>query len=106
MFFLLISDPVDNVTFIGTNWLKQGDMLNIWVSCGGSGPFAKCVQMYRGEYNVTGNETCQSERFLGECKFKIEHYFKTAETYTLVIILSNEVSKKITPYAINIYEGN
>ncbi|XP_075231572.1 uncharacterized protein LOC142330268 [Lycorma delicatula] len=99
-----IRDPVQNVSFIGTNWLKQGDMLNLGVSCNGSGPFSKCVQMYPGEYHVIGNETCDNERFLSECKFSIVHYFKKAETYTLVIIVSNEVSKTITPVAVNIYE--
>ncbi|RZF46682.1 hypothetical protein LSTR_LSTR002545 [Laodelphax striatellus] len=99
-----IRDPVENVSFVGTNWLKQGEMLNISGSCSGSGPFRNCVQMYPGSYNITGHESCESEQILSDCRFVIRHYFKKADAYKLVVIISNDVSKKITPLTVNIYK--
>ncbi|XP_022184542.1 uncharacterized protein LOC120348881 [Nilaparvata lugens] len=99
-----IRDPVENVSFVGTNWLKQGEMLNISGSCSGSGPFRNCVQMYPGSYNITGHETCEGEQILSDCRFVIRHYFKRADAYKLVVIISNDVSKKITPLTVNIYK--
>ncbi|KAG8223481.1 hypothetical protein J437_LFUL001975 [Ladona fulva] len=101
-----IAAPVANVSINGTNWLKHGDMLNLQITCKGSYPYSHCVHIVTGSYNVTGNETCRP----GEgstapfCEFYYMHYFPLATTYTVLIIIANDVSVKVTQVAVNIYE--
>lgn len=82
----------------------DGEILNISVSCNGSSPFKFCVLLRPGLYNITGNETCHEETILRNCSFEIQHLFKRPSEYTLVVIISNEVSRVIKPIAVNIYK--
>lgn len=102
----MFSAPISNILVDGTNWIKQWDMLNVNVTCKGSGPFRKCLQFYRGKYNVTGNETCDNMEYLYTCNFSIVHYFLEPNVSTILIILNNEVSTQIYPLTINIYKGD
>lgn len=101
----MFSAPVSNISVDGTNWIQPWDMLNLNVTCKGSGPFRKCLQFHRGKYNVTGNETCDNAEHLHTCNFSIIHYFLEPSVYTILIILNNEVSTQIYPLTINIYKG-
>ncbi|CAK9814195.1 hypothetical protein ANTPLA_LOCUS8104 [Anthophora plagiata] len=96
--------PIMNITVEGTNWIQPWDMLSLNVTCKGSGPFNKCLYFYRGKYNVTGNETCDSGDHLHSCNFSIIHYFLEPSIYTILIMLNNDVSKQIYPLTINIYK--
>lgn len=40
--FVSLTDPVTNVSIHGNNWLKHGDIMNMNISCNGSGPFYYC----------------------------------------------------------------
>ncbi|XP_043280712.1 uncharacterized protein [Venturia canescens] len=95
--------PITNITVDGTNWIQPWDMLSLKVACHGSGPFTRCLNFHRGQYNVTGNETCKEGIFLPTCNFSIVHYFLEPSVYTIVVILDNEVSKQVYPVTINIY---
>lgn len=85
----------------------DGEILNITIACNGSSPFQYCVQYKSGLYNVTGNETCShdDEKKIKNCSFGVQHLFKDEQSeYTLVIIISNQVSRVAKPIAINIYK--
>lgn len=96
--------PVNNVVVAGTNWLQHGDMLNLSVTCNGSAPYAYCIKIVLGEYNATGNETCLNERIISDCQLAVLHYFRLSDTYTVLIIIGNEVSKKVSPVVVNVYQ--
>jgi hypothetical protein len=40
-----------------------------------------------------------------ECRLEVVHYFREPSQYTVLIIISNDVSKVVTKVGINIYEG-
>ncbi|XP_014233379.1 uncharacterized protein LOC106656757 [Trichogramma pretiosum] len=94
--------PISNLKTEGVIYIKPWDLLSLAVSCNGSGPFQKCVKIIVGQYNVTGNETCKDPEVLKSCEFSISHYFLDAQEYTVLIIVSNEVSTRIHPVAVNI----
>lgn len=97
--------PVSNIVVTGARWLHDGELLNLGVSCNGSSPYVYCIKIVPGEYNVTGSETCLKERIITECQLNVSHYFRTTNTSTVLIIIKNEVTKKIASAVINIYEG-
>ncbi|XP_046660633.1 melanocyte protein PMEL isoform X2 [Homalodisca vitripennis] len=101
-----VKAPVNNVVVSGGNsfWLQHGDILNLSVSCNGSSPFLYCFKITEGEYNVTGNETCTQHMLITDCQLTLPRYFHNPGSYTVLIIITNEVSKKITPVGVNIYE--
>ncbi|XP_050464993.1 uncharacterized protein LOC126858579 [Cataglyphis hispanica] len=101
---IYVRAPISNISVEGTNWIQPWDMLSLNVTCKGSGPFSKCLQFYRGKYNVTGNETCNNVEHLNSCNFSIFHYFLQPSVYTILIVLNNEVSTQIYPLTINIYK--
>ncbi|XP_014295395.1 location of vulva defective 1 isoform X1 [Microplitis demolitor] len=96
--------PIKNITVEGTNWIKPWDLLSLNVTCHGSGPFYKCLEYHRGNYNITGNETCDNGELLNSCNFSISHYFLDPNVYTIIMILKNDVSVHVYPLTINIYE--
>jgi len=99
-----VKAPVSNVVVTGNNWLQHGDILNLSVSCNGSAPFLYCLLVTEGEYNVTGNETCNRETLIPECQITLPRYLHNAGTYTVLIIIKNQVSRNITRVGVNIYE--
>ncbi|KAI4487049.1 hypothetical protein M0802_012072 [Mischocyttarus mexicanus] len=96
--------PVTNITVKGTDWIQPWDMLSLNVTCNGSGPYYKCLRIHLGKYNVTGNETCEFYDHLQSCNFSIVRYFFEPTEYTILVILSNDVSKQIYPKTINVYK--
>jgi hypothetical protein len=97
--------PIDNVSFNGKTWLQHGEVLNLEIKCTGSPPYQYCLKFHPGEYNITGNETCT--RYLNEtqCNFSIVHFFVNADTFSILVILENQVSKTINKVGINVYQG-
>ena len=104
-FNTLFSAPISDIVIEGTNWIQAWEMLSLNVSCKGSGPFYKCLEFHRGEYNITGNETCVDPTHLNSCDFSIIHYFLEPSKATIVMILQNDVSTQIYPLTINIFNG-
>lgn len=98
-----VDDPITVVNVSGNNWLKHGELLNLTVHCNGSGPWQYCVAVYPGRYNVTGNETCQDPVVTSDCTVPIVRYLRDNGTYTAVSVLSNAVSRRVTPVAITVY---
>lgn len=98
--------PVSKVEVSGDNWLMHGDILNLSVKCQGSALFSYCVNFYKGQYNVTGNETCENPLQNKICEFYIERYFQDSMDHTIVFIISNDVSKVVYPVMVQVYKGN
>ncbi|XP_050301039.1 uncharacterized protein LOC126739409 isoform X1 [Anthonomus grandis grandis] len=95
-------EPVSNITVSGNNWLKHGDLLSLNINCKGSQKMQFCVFIKDGLYNVTGNETCERYIDLDKCDFPIKRYFNTRKT--IVIIIKNDVSIKVTSVAVTVYK--
>ncbi|XP_030749282.1 uncharacterized protein LOC115877286 [Sitophilus oryzae] len=96
--------PITKVNVSGTNWLKHEQLLNLNVKCSGSGQLKYCLKFIPGIYNVTGNETCETYDDLNECNFNIERYFHGAEKHTVLIIIKNDVSIKVTSVTVTVYK--
>jgi hypothetical protein len=100
-----VKAPINNVSFTGQTWLQHGDVLNLEIKCSGSGPYHYCLRFQAGEYNITGNETCAKYLNGSTCQFSIVHFFGTADTFSILVILENEVSKTINKVGINVYQA-
>ncbi|ENN76028.1 hypothetical protein D910_08095 [Dendroctonus ponderosae] len=94
--------PISNVTVSGNNWLQHGELLSLNIKCQGSEKIQFCYFFKPGLYNVTGNETCEHFIELETCEFPIRRYLQ--DKYTVIIIIKNDVSKKITPVAVTVYK--
>lgn len=87
------------------DWLQHGDLLNMVVKYTGSPPFDYCIQYKLGDYNITGNETCDVKTTTISNTFRLVHYFSDSDRHTVVVVLENEIGKKAARATINIYKG-
>lgn len=98
-------DPLHNYSVEGSDWLQHGEVLNLKVKCTGSPPFQMCINIMPGLYNITGNETCNVRWVtLETCNFPITHY-EPAQTYTIVLLLRNQVSQMTKQVTVNFYQA-
>lgn len=102
-YFFIISDPLANVTLTGSNWLKQGDPLSLEFKCTGSPPFEYCLKYSTTPFNNTGNLTCTVWAPLETCQFHITHYYYFAESYSILIIMRNQVTLVNKEITIKVY---
>ncbi len=51
--------PTTKLNVTGETWIKHGDLVDLIVSCDGSGPWTYCWRVVPANYNVTGNESCR-----------------------------------------------
>lgn len=102
---MLVLAPVSKLTITGNNWILQGNILELQISCQGSKPFQYCLNYFPGIYNVTGNETCINPLSLDNCNFNIGRYYGSPGSHTIVVIITNDVQKLITPITVTVYEG-
>lgn len=92
----------------GNNWLKHGEMLLLQAKCDGSPPFLGCIQYKNKLYNITNKENCSdddTQLSSNICDFPLSRYYNDPGEYTIVVIVQNEVTKKISPVTINVYKG-
>jgi len=102
---LLSKEPITNMSYVGSNLLKHGKLLDLIINCTGSAPWTFCWSIKEKGYNITGNETCVNPTLLqNSCEFPIGWYFKTSDTYNLLVILNNDVSTKIDVVPVTIYD--
>lgn len=83
-------------------------MLNLNFKCIGapSQPFSSCINLYKGIYNVTVNDTCKNwENNTPTCDTSFERYYGDHNQHTVVVFIINDISKQVARAVINIYEG-
>ena len=101
----LARDPVKNVTIKGDTWLKHGQLLDLTVSCDGSGPWEYCWSIHTQGYNVTGNETCVNPQpLVSLCEFPTVWYFRQAGIFDVLVIIRNGVTSLRHVVHVNIYK--
>lgn len=68
------------------------------------------MRLFTGVHNVTGNETCDSHNTTAgtQCDYSFQRLFINGNehTHTVVLVVENEVSRRISRTVVNIYEGN
>ncbi|RVE51286.1 hypothetical protein evm_004090 [Chilo suppressalis] len=99
-----VADPVATINITGLNWLQHGDLLRLNVKYSGTPPFQYCVQYKVGQYNVTGNETCNTMSTTNSTEFPLIHYFSGSDQHTVVVIVENLLTKNVSRATINIYK--
>ncbi|XP_026276701.1 uncharacterized protein LOC113205333 isoform X2 [Frankliniella occidentalis] len=98
-----VKSPIHNISVKGTNWLQQDQLLDLQVLCSGSGNFSACNYKAPANYNVTGNETCMHEEIFETCQFNVSRFFSYVN-YTVIVIVSNDVSKVVYPVSVMFYK--
>ncbi|XP_076271750.1 uncharacterized protein LOC143203465 [Rhynchophorus ferrugineus] len=96
--------PISGINISGTNWLRYGELLDLNVKCSGSDQMSHCVLFKPGIYNVTGNETCRNYEPLNVCDFPIKRFLMVEEKNTIVIIIKNDVSIKVSSVTVTVYK--
>lgn len=66
--------------------------------------FSYCIHFFSGKYNITGNETCIVPDMSEKCEFPIRRFFIEPKSYTVVIVIYNEVSKLVSPITVTVYK--
>ena len=102
--FYLFTVPILNFTVNGPTWFPHGRLLDLNVSCAGSGPYTYCWQVKPGSYNRTGNETCESPTVTNSCEFPITRYFAQPGHYNLLVIINNDVSRVVNQSSVFVYK--
>jgi len=100
---MAVRSPIQNVTVSGSNWYKQGQLLNLTVTCDGSPNYWHCVKTVDGDYNATGKESCTRSNSTNLCHIYFAHYFGEPQVYTLLFIIGNDISKVVTPFSLTIF---
>jgi len=112
MFHLTVESrvPMTHMNFSGNTWVESGRLLDIDISCDGSGPWTACwTTTVPTPYNVTGNETCddhEGKMELGKnCSFPVLWYFREPGYHNLLVVIDNEISKEVRVFTINMYNS-
>ena len=102
---LSIRSEINKVNTSGDRWFKQGQLLDLNVTCDGTGPWNYCWRPVDANYNITGNERCASPiALMHQCELPIIWYFRSFGSYGVLLTLTNEVSVRHELININVYE--
>jgi len=97
--------PLTALNVSGNTWLKHGQLLDLEVTCDGSGPWRYCWSIKQNGYNVSGQEACLDPQvMMTDCSFPVVWYFREAGTYDVLLVLSNGVSIQRELVNINVYK--
>ena len=85
--------------------------MNMNISCNGSPPFYYCwVVVPTNQRDLVNalldNASCELPIKTLNCEFQLLHYFSSSGQYILPVVLYNQVSYKVIPLKVNVYEGN
>lgn len=97
--------PIGNLSIVGDQMLKHGQLVDLDINCTGSAPWLYCWTIKEKGYNITGNESCEAPQIMKrECEFPILWYFRQSDTYNILIIVTNDVSSRIEVVPVTIYD--
>ena len=94
--------------FLGDVFLKHGKMLELGVTCDGSGPWEHCYFFKPENYTMSGNETCEQAdnkaTSKGKCNFTVVQYLRNNGEYRLILIVDDGLSHSVKQIGINVYK--
>ncbi|XP_042908746.2 uncharacterized protein [Parasteatoda tepidariorum] len=99
----LLTDPFFNVNISGNTYLEHGQLLDLEVSCNGSGPVDYCWKLLPSSENQT-NLSCSDPATSPECTIPILYYFRNSGDFQLAIYVSNLVSSMQRNVQVHIYD--
>ncbi|XP_067136714.1 transmembrane protein 130-like [Centruroides vittatus] len=101
---ITVKEPISKINVSGNTWLKHGDLLNINVSCDGSGPsFEYCWEIV--PFNESkANFTCIYPIVTTTCNFIIVRYFHEVGLHYIKTFFSNYISSKQKTIEVRIYD--
>ena len=107
----------DSIYFIslGAVWLKHGEILDLSVTCDGSGPWKYChyitTQNSSASHNISNISCESSEMWLsedtisGKCIFNVRHWFRDNGAYSVIIVVTDGLTRIAKQVGINVYTG-
>ncbi|XP_035227414.1 uncharacterized protein LOC118199631 [Stegodyphus dumicola] len=100
---LIAKDPFTNFNISGNTYLQHGQLLDLDITCNGSGPVDYCWKILPPKENET-NLSCIEPVSANECSFPIIYYFHESGDYMLAIYVDNLVSSVQRNIEIHIYD--
>ena len=80
-------------------------MLDLTVTCDGSGPWKTCWYFRDVNYNKTGSEVCETVSLVqGKCEFPILWYFRNPGSTALIIIVDDGLKHIVKQVAVVTYD--
>ena len=91
-------------------WLKHGRMLDLSITCDGSGPWEYCW-VVKPNYTVPNNVTCDEvpgaykTTLSGICSFNVSRYLSKNGEYSLILIVDDGLKHIVKQVGINVFNG-
>ncbi|KAF8766579.1 Transmembrane protein 130 like protein [Argiope bruennichi] len=98
-----IKDPIFNISINGNTYLEHGQLLDLDITCNGSGPVEYCWKVLPPNENYT-NLTCSDLDTATDCAFPILYYFRDSGDYLLAIHVNNLVTSLQRDVEVHIYD--
>ncbi|KAJ6218742.1 hypothetical protein RDWZM_004554 [Blomia tropicalis] len=96
-----VKEPVADVKIDGNNYVKDGSLLHLNVSCNGSSRFMICHYFS----DTKTNKTCFNSSIIVEnCFLSISHYFRENGTHYMNIGVRNDVSEMMQSAKVLVYK--
>ncbi|CAL1271274.1 unnamed protein product [Larinioides sclopetarius] len=98
-----VKDPIFNISINGNTYLEHGQLLDLDITCNGSGPVEYCWKVLPPKGNYT-NLTCSDLDTATNCAFPILYYFRDSGDYLLAIHVNNLVTSLQRDIEVHIYD--
>ncbi|GIX69702.1 uncharacterized protein CDAR_477932 [Caerostris darwini] len=96
-------DPIFNISISGNTYLEHGQLLDLDISCNGSGPVEYCWKILPPNKNNT-NLTCSDPDTARDCGFPVLYYFRDSGDYLLALHVNNLVTSLQRDIEVHIYD--
>ncbi|GFR18569.1 uncharacterized protein TNCT_473971 [Trichonephila clavata] len=101
---ITIKDPIVHINISGNTYLEHGQLLDLDISCNGSGPVDYCWKILPPSKN-SSNFSCTDVVTSTECSFPILYYFRDSGDYQLAIHVNNLITSLEREIEVHIYDG-
>lgn len=104
---IIVQNPINKLNVTGPQWVQQGHAANLTFQCSGTPPFSFCYSLFKGQHNLTQNETCTNTWLTNDdrCSFKFTSWLIFKEQRSLVVFLKNRISEQVIQVGLQIYEN-
>jgi len=101
--------PITNFNKTGETLIKAGQMLELNLTCDGSGPWEICWSITAEvPYNSTGNETCgdyDAITLTDSCSYPVTWFFRESGNHDILAIVDNGVSHAVQVIYADMYNA-